>query len=99
MTEITNAYDWNGRTIIGSDGHKIGKVDELYLIDRATSLSGRACALGFLGTKRSLVPLAGASPKGEDVRCVFPRSRSKTRPASSPTASSASSEEIGTFEY
>jgi sporulation protein YlmC with PRC-barrel domain len=31
MTEITNAYDWNGRTVIGSDGEKIGKVDELYL--------------------------------------------------------------------
>ena len=26
MPEMTNAYEWQGRTIVGSDGEKIGKI-------------------------------------------------------------------------
>ncbi|MDQ6816231.1 MAG: PRC-barrel domain-containing protein, partial [Actinomycetota bacterium] len=27
---MTEAYGWQGRTIVGSDGEKIGKVKEIY---------------------------------------------------------------------
>jgi hypothetical protein len=30
MTE-TEAYGWHGRTIVGSDDEKVGKVSEIYL--------------------------------------------------------------------
>ena len=28
---MTEAYDWENREVIGSDGEKIGKVDQVYL--------------------------------------------------------------------
>lgn len=33
--ELTEAYEWQGRTIVGSDGEKIGTVDEVYLDERS----------------------------------------------------------------
>ena len=30
MTEMTDAYQWKGRTMVGSDGEKIGKISEIY---------------------------------------------------------------------
>jgi hypothetical protein len=27
--DMTEAYGWNGRTVVGSDGEKIGKVDQV----------------------------------------------------------------------
>ena len=87
MTEITNAYDWNGRTIIGSDGEKIGKVDELYLDRQNDQPEWARVHTGFLGTKRSFVPLAGASPKGEDVVVRVSKAQVKDAPGVDPTAS------------
>ncbi len=31
MTELTESYDFRGRTVVDRDGEKIGKVDDLYL--------------------------------------------------------------------
>ncbi len=30
MTEMTDAYEWQGRTMVGSDGEKIGKISDIY---------------------------------------------------------------------
>ena len=29
--QFTEAYEWRGRDVVGSDGEKIGTVDEIYL--------------------------------------------------------------------
>jgi len=42
--EMTEAYDWRGRQIIGSDGEKIGTVDEIYM-DRCAGDHPRRAAL------------------------------------------------------
>ena len=42
MTEITNAYDWNGRTVIGSDGEKIGRALQGHPIIGGKALGERA---------------------------------------------------------
>ena len=36
MPEMTNAYEWAGRTVVDSDGEKIGTIGEIYE-DPATS--------------------------------------------------------------
>jgi hypothetical protein len=30
MPEMTDAYQWHGWTMVGSDGEKIGKISEIY---------------------------------------------------------------------
>ena len=31
MTQVTDAYEWKGRTLIDSDEEKIGEIAEIYL--------------------------------------------------------------------
>jgi uncharacterized protein YrrD len=30
MPEVTDVYDFRGRTMVGSDGEKLGKISEIY---------------------------------------------------------------------
>ena len=99
MTEITNAYDWNDRTVIGSDGEKIGKVDELYLDRESDQPEWARVHTGFLGTKRSFVPLAGASPKGEDVVVRVSKAQVKDAPGVDPDGELSEQEEMALFEH
>jgi uncharacterized protein (TIGR02271 family) len=66
-TEMTHAYDWQGRTLKDRNGDKIGKVDVLYVDQQTDKPEWALVNTGLFGTKSSFVPLAGASPSGEDV--------------------------------
>src|SRR5579875_2624689 len=51
MPDMTDAYQWQGRTMIGSDGEKLGKISEIYE-DPATGKPEWATASsGMFGTK------------------------------------------------
>jgi uncharacterized protein (TIGR02271 family) len=67
MTEMTHAYDWTGRTLKGRNGEKIGKIDQLYVDQETDKPEWALVNTGLFGTKSSFVPIAGASPSGEDV--------------------------------
>ena len=66
-TEMTHAYDWHGRTLKDRNGDKIGTVDAVYLDQQTDKPEWALVNTGLFGTKSSFVPLAGASPRGEDV--------------------------------
>jgi uncharacterized protein (TIGR02271 family) len=66
-TEMTHAYDWQGRTLKDRNGDKIGKVDAIYVDQQTDKPEWALVNTGLFGTKSSFVPLAGASPRGEDV--------------------------------
>jgi uncharacterized protein (TIGR02271 family) len=66
-TGMTHAYDWRGRTVIDRNGDKIGKIDDLYVDQQTDKPEWALVNTGLFGTKSSLVPIAGASPRGEDV--------------------------------
>ncbi len=68
MPEMTDAYQWHGRTMVGSDGEKIGKITEIYEDPQTGKPEWATVSSGLFGTKSNFVPLAGASPDGEDVR-------------------------------
>src|ERR671939_898274 len=99
MHEMTSAYDWRGRTLIGSDGEKIGKVDELYLDQQTDKPEWVRVHTGLLGTKRSFVPLVGASPQGEDVRVTVSKDQVKDAPNVEPDAELSEREEIELFQH
>ncbi len=66
-TDTTQAYDWEGRTLKGRDGEKIGTIDALYVDHQTDRPEWALVNTGLFGSKSSFVPLAGASPSGEDV--------------------------------
>jgi uncharacterized protein (TIGR02271 family) len=67
MTETTHAYDWQGRTLQDRNGEKIGKIDALYVDQQTDKPEWALVNTGLFGTKSSFVPIAGASPRGEEV--------------------------------
>jgi uncharacterized protein (TIGR02271 family) len=80
MTEVTEAYDFRGRTLIDRDGDKIGKIDDVYE-DRQGGRAGWALVnTGLFGTKKSFVPLHDAQPVGEDVRVPLEKAQVKDAP-------------------
>ena len=54
---------------------------------------------GLLGTKRSFVPLVGASPQGEDVRVTVSKDQVKDAPNVEPDAELSEREEIELFQH
>lgn len=86
MTQFTDAYEYEGRTLVDRDGEKVGKIDEVYTDREGGQPEWALVHTGLFGTKKHFVPLADASPSGEDAR-TSPRTRSRTRPASTPAKS------------
>jgi uncharacterized protein (TIGR02271 family) len=99
MTEMTDAYTWHGRTMIGSDGQKIGAIAEIYE-DRDTGKPEWATVTtGLFGTKSNFVPLAGAAPEGEDVRAQVTKDQVKDAPSVEADGELSEHEEQRLFEH
>jgi uncharacterized protein (TIGR02271 family) len=93
MTEVTEAYDFQGRTLLDRDGDKIGKIDDVYT-DRQDGLPEWALVnTGLFGTKKTFVPLRAAKPVGEDVRVPVEKAQVKDAPSIEPDGELSESEE------
>jgi uncharacterized protein (TIGR02271 family) len=90
---MTDAYDWRDREVIGSDGEKIGKVDEVYLDTANGEPEWLSVNTGLFGMKSSFVPLQGANPEGETVRVAYTKDEVKNAPGITPDAELTDSEE------
>ena len=78
--EMTEAYEWRDRDVVGSDSEKIGKLSEIYLDQQTGKPEWALVNTGMLGTKSNFVPLAGAKPSGEDVQVRFTKDQVKDAP-------------------
>jgi uncharacterized protein (TIGR02271 family) len=99
MPEMTDAYQWHGRTMIGSDGEKIGKITDIYEDPDTGKPEWATVSSGLFGTKSNFVPLAGASPNGEDVRADVTKDQVKDAPGVENDADLSESEERRLFEH
>ena len=98
-TNMTDAYDWQGRTLKDRNGDKIGKIDSLYL-DRETDRPEWALVhTGLFGTKSSFVPLAGASPEREDVIVQVDADQVKDAPKMDPDGELSEQQEAELFRH
>ncbi len=64
MPEMTDAYQWRGRTIVGGDGEKIGEISDIYEDPQTGKPEWATVNTGLFGMKSHFVPLAGATPDG-----------------------------------
>ncbi len=99
MPEMTDAYQWQGRTMVDSDGEKIGKISEIYEDPQTGKPEWATVSSGLFGTKSNFVPLAGASPDGEDVRARVTKDQVKDAPGVENDGELSEPEERRLFEH
>ena len=95
-------YDFNayvGRTVIGSDGDKIGSVDDVYL-DESTGQPGWvSVTTGWFGLRRSYVPLSEAEWQGEDLVVPYTKQQLKDAPNYEPEGALSADDERSLYGH
>ena len=99
MPEMTDVYQWHGRTMIGSDNEKIGKITEIYEDPQTGKPEWATVSSGLFGSKSNFVPLAGAAPSGEDVRARVTKDQVKDAPGVENDGALSEQEEQHLFEH
>jgi uncharacterized protein (TIGR02271 family) len=99
MTQFTEAYDFHGRTLVDRDGETIGTVDEVYSSHDGGPPEWALVHTGLLGTKKSFVPLRGASPGGGDVHVAVDRQAVQDAPSVEADEELSEAEERRLFEH
>jgi uncharacterized protein (TIGR02271 family) len=99
MTEVTEAYDFQGRTLIDRAGDKIGKIDDVYEDRQGGQAEWALVNTGLFGTKKSFVPLHDAQPVGEDVRVPLEKAQVKDAPSIEADGELSESEERQLFTH
>jgi len=97
--DIETAIGWRGRTVLDQAGHKVGRLEEVYL-DRDTDRPAWAALhTGLFGLKRTFVPLAGAQPAGDDVQLPWSEELIKKAPNANPDVTLSEEEEDRLYSH
>jgi uncharacterized protein (TIGR02271 family) len=99
MPGTTHAYDFHGRTLLDRSGEKIGKIEELYNDVEGRQPEWALVHTGLFGTKKTFVPIRGASPVGEDVQVRIAKEQVKDAPRAEPDEELSEEEERRLFEH
>ena len=99
MTPVTDAYTWQGRDLLGSDGEKIGSVKEIYEDQRTGRPEWALVTSGLLGSRSHFVPIAGAEPSGEAVQVRVTKDQVKDAPSIDGDGELSEQDERRLFEH
>jgi uncharacterized protein (TIGR02271 family) len=99
MTTFTDAYTWKGRDVDGSDGEKIGTVQEIYEDSQTGKPEWAVVSSGLFGTRSHFVPLAGAQPSGEHIQVPITKDQVKDAPSVEGEGQLSEREERQLFEH
>jgi len=98
--DIGNPQDMLGRTVVGSDGDKIGKAGQIYLDDTTGRPEWVTVHTGLFGSGESFVPLAEANFQGDDIVVPYDKSTVKDAPrTASEDGHISESEEAELYRY
>ena len=99
MPQMTGVYEWQGRAVVGEDGDKIGTIKDIYVDHQTGKPEWASVAGGLFGMKSHFVPLANASPMGEDVRVPVTKDQVTDAPGVDPDGELSEREEQRLFEH
>jgi len=85
--------------VLDSHGEKVGKIDELYYDEQGGQPEWALVNTGLFGTKKTFVPIKGASPTGEDVRIAVTKDKVKDAPHIDADQELSEQEERHLFEH
>jgi stress response protein YsnF len=97
--DIDNSKRLNKATVIGVDGTKLGTVGAVYYDNNTDHPAWIAVRTGLFGSHVSLVPLAAAELRGEDLHVPFNKQQLKTAPHHDPGQELSPQDEIDLFGH
>ena len=104
MTD-TQTYDtqtvqqWIGRTLVDSDGDKIGTIADVYLDEATRQPEWFAVKTGMFGGKVSFVPIPGATVSGDDLSVQWSKDHVKDAPHAEPDGALSEQEEQALYQH
>jgi sporulation protein YlmC with PRC-barrel domain len=75
-----NASEWHGKTLIDSDGEKIGKLQDVYVDVETDEPQFATVKEGFIGRHLTFVPLGGVQIGPDDLRVQVTKEQVRTAP-------------------
>ena len=88
-----------GATVTGTDGDKIGKVDEVYLDNASGDPEWVSVKTGLFGSNVSLLPLAEATVSGDTITVPFDKAKVKDAPHHDPGSELSETDEADLYRY
>ena len=80
MAQTQDILSYRGQALLGSDGEKLGTIEEIYLDAQTDQPEWALINTGLFGTKRSFVPIRDAAPADDGVRVPFDKATVKDAP-------------------
>ncbi|WP_432509012.1 PRC-barrel domain-containing protein, partial [Kineococcus auxinigenes] len=96
MNSVEELY---GATVTGTDGDKIGKVDEVYLDNATNQPEWVSVKTGLFGSNVSLIPLSSATVSGDTITVPFEKSMVKDAPHHDPGHELSEADEDDLYRY
>jgi uncharacterized protein (TIGR02271 family) len=99
MPTTNDVLTWRGQGLHGSDGEKLGTIEEIYVDTKTGEPEWALVTTGLFGTKQSFVPLRDASPSGDGVSVPFDKSTVKESPKLDPDGQLSQPEEAELYRH
>ena len=80
MNDAMTLEQLDGKPVIGSDGSKIGTVEDIYFDQDTREPEWALVKTGMFGTKSTFVPITNASSTGDELRVPFTKDQVKGAP-------------------
>ncbi|GAC1343563.1 MAG: PRC and DUF2382 domain-containing protein [Candidatus Dormibacteria bacterium] len=71
---------WEGRSVVGSDGQRVGRISQIYLDQETGRPTWGSVHTGLFGASQAFVPLQGGRWQGEAFRVPYPAQLCKDAP-------------------
>ena len=99
MPTTNDVRTWREQDLFGSDGEKLGTIEEIYLDNESGEPEWALVTTGMFGTKQSFVPLRDASASDDGVTVPFDKSTVKDSPKMDPDGQLSESEEAELYRH
>jgi uncharacterized protein (TIGR02271 family) len=99
MSTKQDILSWRDQDLHGSDGEKLGRIEEIYLDADTREPEWALVTTGLFGTKRSFVPLREASASGDGVTVPFDKTTVKDAPTVEPDGRLSRDEEAELYRH
>src|SRR5215212_5577462 len=99
MATKEDILSWRGQDLQGSDGEKLGKIEEIYLDAETREPEWALVTTGLFGTKQSFVPLREANTSGDGISVPFDKSTVKDSPTIDPDGRLSQQEEAELYRH
>jgi uncharacterized protein (TIGR02271 family) len=96
---LETATSYQGRTLIDSDGDKVGRISDIYVDEQSGAPEWAVVNTGLFGTKETFVPLRQASEQGDQVAVPYQKAHIKDAPGIDPDGQLSESEEAELYRH